>query len=54
VYRPLNFYGLESRLNILAEIEPEALFCKVYLKSAESFRDVELLEDWDRSDPSCK
>jgi hypothetical protein len=54
VYRPLKFYGVESRLNILAEIEPEALFCKVYLKSAESFRDVELLEDWDRSDPSCK
>ena len=54
MYRPLNLYEAESRLNILAEIEPGALFCKVYLKSAESFRDVELLEDWDRSDPSCK
>jgi len=51
VYRPLNLYGEESRLNILAEIESKALFYKAYLESAESFRDVELLEDWDRSNP---
>lgn len=51
MYRPLNLYGAESRRNILAEIESEALFYQVYLESAESFRDVELLEDWDRSDP---
>lgn len=37
MYRPLNLYGAESRLNILAEIEPEALFYKVYLESANLF-----------------